>query len=138
MESPGGWELQGGGRTWAVEWLESPASSSMPGLLTKRTHWMLIGDGSDFDWNEDKNQRLVEQRGISFERVISAIERGGLVDVLEHPNQERYRGQMIYVVDIEQYIYLVPFVTRPDGSRFLKTIIPSRKATRDYRKRRSS
>ena len=60
------------------------------------------------------------------------------MDVLEHPNQERYRGQMIYVVDIEQYLYLVPFVTRPDGSRFLKTIIPSRKATRDYRKRRSS
>ena len=92
----------------------------------------------DFDWNEDKNQLLVEQRGVSFERVISAIERGGLVDVLEHPNQERYRGQMIYVVDIEEYLYLVPFVTRPDGSRFLKTIIPSRKATRDYRKRRSS
>ena len=92
----------------------------------------------DFDWNEDKNQLLVEQRGISFERVISAIERGGLVDVLEHPNQERYRGQMIYVVDVEQYLYLAPFVTRPDGSRFLKTIIPSRKATRGYRKRRSS
>ena len=92
----------------------------------------------DFDWNEDKNQLLVEQRGISFERVIAAIERGGLVDVLEHPNQERYRGQMIYVVDIEQYLYLVPFVTRSDGSRFLKTIITSRKATRDYRKRRSS
>ena len=86
-----------------------------------------------FDWNEDKNQLLVEQRGISFEQVISAIERGGLVDVLEHPNQERYAGQMMYVVDIEQYIYLVPFVTRLDGSRFLKTIIPSRKATRDYR-----
>ena len=93
---------------------------------------------SDFDWNEDKNQLLVEQRGISFERVISAIERGGLVEVLEHPNQKRYRGQMIYVVDIEQYLYLVPFVTRSDGSRFLKTIIPSRKATRDYRRRRSS
>ena len=93
---------------------------------------------SGFDWNENKNQRLVEERGISFERVISAIERGGLVDVLEHPNQERYRGQMIYVVDIEQYIYLVPYVTRSDGSRFLKTIIPSRKATRDYRKKRPS
>lgn len=92
----------------------------------------------DFDWNEDKNRLLVEQRGISFERVISAIEQGGLVDVLEHPNQDRYRGQMIYVVDIEQYLYLVPFVTRSDGTRFLKTIIPSRKATRDYWKRRSS
>ena len=92
----------------------------------------------DFDWNTEKNQRLVEQRGISFERIVSAIERGGLVDVLEHPNQERYRGQKIYVVDIEHYLYLVPFVTGSDGTRFLKTIIPSRKATRHYRTRRLS
>ena len=62
----------------------------------------------------------------------------GLVDVLEHPNQERYAGQMIYEVDIEQYVYLVPFVPGADGTRFLKTIIPSRKATRDYRRGRSS
>ena len=92
----------------------------------------------DFDWDEEKNRRLIEQRGISFERVIAAIERDGLVDVLEHPNQERYAGQMIYVVDIEQYVYLVPFVPGADGTRFLKTIIPSRKATRDYRRGRSS
>ena len=90
----------------------------------------------DFDWNVEKNQRLVEQRGISFERVVSAIEQDGLVDILEHPNQERYAGQMIYVVDVEQYLYLVPFVTSADGTRFLKMIIPSRKATRHYRKRR--
>lgn len=93
---------------------------------------------ADFDWSEDKNQQLVEQRGISFERIVSAIEQGGLIDVLEHPNQERYGGQMIYVVDIEQYLYLVPFVTGADGTRFLKTIIPSRKATRDYKRRRPS
>ena len=87
-----------------------------------------------FDWSPEKNQQLTEQRGISFERVVVAIEQGGLVNVLEHPNQGRYPGQLIYVVDIEQYIYLVPFVTETDGSRFLKTIIPSRKATRDYRR----
>ena len=91
-----------------------------------------------FDWNAEKNQQLAEQRGISFERVVSAIERGDLVDVLEHPNQERYPGQLIYAVDIEEYIYLVPFVTEADGTRFLKTIIPSRKATRDYQRRPSS
>ena len=91
-----------------------------------------------FDWSTEKNQQLVEQRGISFEHVIAAIEQGGLVNVLEHPNQERYPGQMIYIVDIEQYLYLVPFVTEADGSRFLKTIIPSRKATRDYQRRQSS
>ena len=60
--------------------------------------------------------------------VPSAIERGDLVDVLEHPNQERYPGQMIYVVNMDQYLYLVPFATAGDGTRFLKTIIPSRKA----------
>ena len=56
------------------------------------------------------------------------------MNVPEYPNQGRYPGQLIYVADIEQYIYLVPFVTETDGSRFLKTIIPSRKATRDYRR----
>ena len=85
-----------------------------------------------FDWSLEKDQELIEQRGISFESVVSAIEQGGLVDVLEHPNQTRYPGQLIYVVEIDQYIHLVPFVTQADGTRFLKTIIPSRKATRDY------
>ena len=91
-----------------------------------------------FDWNPEKNQELVEQRSVSFERVVSAIEQGGLVEVVDHPNQQRYRGQMIYVVDIDGYLYLVPFVPSADGSRFLKTIIPSRKATRDYKRRQSS
>ena len=75
---------------------------------------------------------------VSFESVVSAIDLGGLVDVLDHPNQVRYPGQMIYVVNIEQYLYLVPFATATDGTRFLKTIIPSRKAMRDYRRRPSS
>ncbi len=88
-----------------------------------------------FDWNPEKDRQLAKQRGISFERVLSAIERGGLVDVLDHPNQERCPGQRIYMVDIERYLYLVPFVTTADGTRFLKTIIPSRKATRDYRRK---
>ena len=91
-----------------------------------------------FDWNTDKNRQLIEQREISFESIISAIEQGGLLDVLEHPNQDRYPGQLIYVVEIDEYLYLVPFVTQSDGTRFLKTIIPSRKATRDYLRRRSS
>ena len=94
--------------------------------------------GTAFDWNPDKNRQLVVERGISFERVVSLIERGSIVDVLKHPNQERYPGQIIYVVDIEWYLYLVPFVTAADGTRLLKTIIPSRKATREYRRRPSS
>ena len=85
-----------------------------------------------FDWSTEKNQQLLAQRGISFERVVSAIEQGGLLDVLQHPSQDRYPGQSIHVVDIGEYVYLVPFVTDQDGTRFLKTIIPSRKATRDH------
>ena len=91
--------------------------------------------GIGFDWSEEKNQLLIQQRGISFESVISAIEQGGLVDVLEHPNQDRYPGQLIYVVEIDETIHLVPFVTQTDGTCFLKTIIPSRKAMGDYRRR---
>ena len=91
-----------------------------------------------FDWSTEKNQQLIEQRGVSFEIVVAAIEQGGLIDVLEHPNQTRYPEQLIYVVDVDAYVYLVPFVMQADGSRFLKTIIPSRKATRDYGRRRPS
>ena len=88
-----------------------------------------------FDWSPRKNEQLIQQRGVSFETVVAAIEQGDLLDVLEHPNQGRYPGQMIYVVEINEYIHLIPFVTQADGARFLKTIIPSRKATRDYFRR---
>ena len=93
---------------------------------------------TDFDWSTEKNQQLIEHREMSFERVVTSIEQGNLVDVVEHPNQDRYPGQSIYVVDIDVYMYLVPFVKQADGTRFLKTIIPSRKATRDYRRGRTS
>lgn len=75
------------------------------------------------------------QRGISFEDVTAALDRGDLVATVHHPNQERYPGQMIYVVDIDDYLYLVPFVTDSDGTIFLKTIIPSRRAMRQYGRR---
>jgi uncharacterized DUF497 family protein len=87
-----------------------------------------------FNWSSEKNQLLIEERGISFERVVAAIEQGQVIDVVDHPNQQKYPGQSIYFVDIDQYIYLIPFVIGADGDRFLKTIIPSRKATRDYLK----
>ena len=91
-----------------------------------------------FDWSLEKNQQIIEQRGLSFEAVVSAIEQGGLLDVLEHPNQERYPGQRIYVVKLNEYAYLIPFVVQTEGRRYLKTIIPSRKATRDYLRRPST
>ena len=87
-----------------------------------------------FDWSIEKSRQLIAGRAISFERVVSAIEQGGLVDVVSHPNQDRYAGQLIYVVEIDDYMHLVPFVVQPDGTPFLKTIIPSRRATRDYRR----
>ena len=112
--------------------------SAARGVFRKRTHCAMIRNLSSFDWSTSKNQQLIDERGISFERVVSAIEQGGLLDVVEHPNRRRYPGQRIYVVEIEGYVHLVPFVTEADDTRFLKTIIPSRKATRGYLRRRQS
>ncbi len=72
-----------------------------------------------------------EERGIGFEDVVFHIERGDLLDILEHPNPNRYPGQRIFVVRRENYVYLVPFV-EDEHTVFLKTIIPSRKATKEY------
>ena len=84
-----------------------------------------------FRWDPEKNERLKLARGISFEEIVLAVEEGGLRDVLVHPNQRRYPGQMVLVVGYREYAYLVPSVEE-DAYYFLKTIIPSRKATRDY------
>jgi uncharacterized DUF497 family protein len=84
-----------------------------------------------FSWNAEKNQQLSEERGISFEEIVFHIERGDVVDVLVHPNPQRYPRQRVFIVNVEGYAYLVPFV-EDENEVFLKTIIPSRKATRDY------
>jgi uncharacterized DUF497 family protein len=84
-----------------------------------------------FDWDEAKNKKLQQERGVSFEEVVVAINEGRLLTILVHPNQKRYPNQKIFVVDINEYAYLVPFV-EDDEKIFLKTIIPSRKATRNY------
>ena len=84
-----------------------------------------------FSWNAEKNETLRAERGISFEEVVFHIERGDLLEILEHPNRERFAHQKIFVVRIGDYAYLGPFM-EDDESVFLKTIIPSRKATRKY------
>lgn len=84
-----------------------------------------------FRWNADKNETLTAERGVSFESIVVAIESGGLLDILAHPNQSRYPKQRVLVVSCDNYAYLVPFVEEKDYF-FLKTVIPSRKATRDY------
>jgi len=86
-----------------------------------------------FLFDQSKNLRLLHERGITFEQVIALIEAGEVIDVLENPNQDTYPGQWIYVVNVDGYCYLVPFVQK-EGILFLKTIIPSRKATRNYLK----
>ena len=84
-----------------------------------------------FRWNHEKNETLKVDREVSFEEITLAIEEDGLLDILHHPNQEKYPGQRILVVCLQDYVYLVPFVEEADFY-FLKTIIPNRKATRDY------
>ena len=84
-----------------------------------------------FAWNHEKNAQLIKERQISFERVIYHIEREGLLDIIKHPNSSKYPNQRIFIVNIDNYAYLVPFVEN-DEEIFLKTIIPSRKATRKY------
>ncbi|QYZ65020.1 MAG: BrnT family toxin [Gammaproteobacteria bacterium (ex Lamellibrachia satsuma)] len=84
-----------------------------------------------FAWNPEKNDLLKEERGVSFEEVVLHIQLGNEVDIYDHPNQGRYPGQKISVVLIEGYAYLVPFVENEDEI-FLKIIIPSRKATKQY------
>ena len=84
-----------------------------------------------FRWDAEKNERLKAARDISYEEILLAIEEGGLLNVLVHPNQKRYTGQVVLVVGYRGYVYLVPSVEE-DEYYFLKTIIPSRMATRDY------
>lgn len=90
-----------------------------------------------FRWNHDKNEVLKKDRSISFEEIVLAIEADGLLDELCHSNPEKYPNQSILVVALDGYVYLVPYVEESDYY-FLKTVIPSRKATRDYLLRNNS
>lgn len=83
-------------------------------------------------WAVDKDGRLRRERGVSFERVAAIILASEYVDLFDHPNQQRYPGQRVFVVLLDDYAYLVPFVESEAGY-FLKTIIPSRRATKQYR-----
>ena len=84
-----------------------------------------------FEFNYEKSNKLFKERGISFEQIIALIERGCVLDTINHQNQAQYPNQKIYIVDVDNYCYLVPHVIN-GNEIFLKTIIPSRKATRDY------
>lgn len=90
-----------------------------------------------YDWNSDKNEWLKKHRNISFEQIIFHLSQGDVWMVANHPDQEKYPRQRIYFVVVENYVYLVPHIIEKSFI-FLKTIIPSRKATKDYLKERES
>lgn len=84
-----------------------------------------------FRWSAEKNELLKLSRGVSFESIVVAVESDGLLDIVQHPNAAKYPNQRVLVVSFDGYVFLVPFVEEADCF-FLKTVIPSRKATRDY------
>ncbi|MCP3681391.1 MAG: toxin [bacterium] len=85
-----------------------------------------------YQWDNKKNDLLKSARNICFEQITLHINHGDVVDIIEHPNQKKYPDQQMLVVKIDRYIYLVPFVEEGENTYFLKTIIPSRKATKKY------
>ena len=102
----------------------------------QKAHIVIIWTQVDYDFGPEKNAWLIENRGISFEQIIALIEAGKLLQILEHSNQAKYPGQLIFEVDVDGYVHVVPVT--PKGSKlFLETIDPSRKATRKAKERRA-
>jgi len=93
-----------------------------------------MGTFDHIQWNDEKDKLLQQTRGMSFESIAVRIAQGAVIDVYDHPNQERYPGQQFFVIQVDEYVYLVPFLEQGEQV-FLKTIIPSRKAKRKYLKR---
>ena len=83
------------------------------------------------NWDPTKNQQLIAERGVSFEDVVFYLQQGALLDDIEHPNGEKYPNQRVFVINIDDYVYLVPYIENRKEI-FLKTVIPSRKATKQY------
>lgn len=84
-----------------------------------------------FDWDKAKNEWLKDERGVCFEDLVNILENEKFLDIVDHPNKTRYPNQKMFVVVLDKYVYLVPFV-EDEAKYFLKTIIPSRKATKQY------
>jgi uncharacterized DUF497 family protein len=84
-----------------------------------------------FRWDNEKNEWLNQNRGVCFEEVVILMEREDVIETIEHPNQDRYPGQKIAIVRIDDCVYLVPYIQEEEGI-ILKTIIPSRKATKKH------
>lgn len=87
-----------------------------------------------YEWDNHKNNKLKKERGISFEDIVFYVSKDAVLDIIKYSDKKKYSGQKIFVIKIENYAYLVPFI-ETDNIIFLKTIIPSRKATKKYLKR---
>ena len=85
-----------------------------------------------FSYNIEKNAELLASRDIGFEEIIEAINNGNLITVKKHHNQDKYPNQKIMYVKCLDYVYLVPYILQDDGVIFLKTLYPSRAATKKY------
>lgn len=83
------------------------------------------------NWNPEKNRKLIEERGVSFEEMVFCLQSGKMLDDILHPNTEKYPNQRVFIVEMDEYAYLVPYIEN-DSEIFLKTIVPSRKATKQY------
>ncbi len=83
-----------------------------------------------FDWDKKKNESLKEERDVSFEESTNILEKG-LIEVIKNPNLKKYPNQKVFIVNINNYIYIVPYVEDKE-KYFLKTIFPSRKMTKKY------
>lgn len=83
------------------------------------------------EWNNEKNEILKNERNSSFETISEKILSRDIIDIFKHPNQTKYPNQKVFIIEVNHYIYYVPFVEDEDRI-FLKTIIPSRKATKKY------
>lgn len=103
-------------------------------MNTKGTQQIKQETMKPIHWNPDKNYMLISERGISFEDVIFCLKSDSLLDDIVHPNRKKYPNQRVFIVAIDEYAYLVPYVEDAE-SIFLKTIIPSRKATKQYLER---
>jgi len=99
--------------------------------MTKGTRRVSLICMKQINWNAEKNQILMNERGVSFEDIVFSMQQGDLLDDLCHPNKDKYPNQRVFVINIEGYAHLVPYVENEDEI-FLKTIIPSRKATKQY------
>ena len=88
----------------------------------------------NFNYNSEKNQLLKDERGVCFEDVIAQLHTGDILDIIKHPNEEKYPNQKIYILLLQDYVHMVPYV-KVDNEIFLKTIVPSRKMHKIYNER---